>query len=136
MYSDISPLTGGGVVFSTLEGRPSAYNFENSPVLQVRYYDNIKWCAGMSLVARPIRNGTRYLYLTIDEVHLRLRLVEQLRLCGRLEFFCYRPQRSCGKVMFSQASVILFTGGMSGRPPRQTPPPSRRLLQRRVRILL
>ena len=23
----------------------------------------------------------------------------------------YRPQRSCGKVMFSQASVILFTGG-------------------------
>ena len=29
----------------------------------------------------------------------------------------YRPQRSCGKVMFSQASVILFTGGggMRGR---------------------
>ena len=24
--------------------------------------------------------------------------------------FCYRPQRSCGKAMFSQASVILFTG--------------------------
>ena len=23
----------------------------------------------------------------------------------------YRPQRSCGKVMFSQASVIMFTGG-------------------------
>ena len=23
----------------------------------------------------------------------------------------YRPQRSCGKVMFSEASVILFTGG-------------------------
>ena len=23
----------------------------------------------------------------------------------------YRPQRRCGKVMFSQASVILFTGG-------------------------
>ncbi len=36
-YSDISPLTGGSVAFSTLEGRPSAYNFENSPVLQVRY---------------------------------------------------------------------------------------------------
>ena len=35
-YSDISPLTGGSVAFSTLEGRPSAYNFENSPVLQVR----------------------------------------------------------------------------------------------------
>ena len=24
---------------------------------------------------------------------------------------CYRSQRSCGKVMFSKASVILFTGG-------------------------
>ena len=35
-FSDISPLTGGSVAFSTLEGRPSAYDFENSPVLQVR----------------------------------------------------------------------------------------------------
>uniref|UniRef100_T1IVA6 Laminin subunit gamma-1 n=1 Tax=Strigamia maritima TaxID=126957 RepID=T1IVA6_STRMM len=33
-YSDISPLTGGNVAFSTLEGRPSANNFENSKVLQ------------------------------------------------------------------------------------------------------
>ncbi|WAR30636.1 LAMC1-like protein [Mya arenaria] len=33
-YSDISPLTGGEVPFSTLEGRPGAENFENSPVLQ------------------------------------------------------------------------------------------------------
>ncbi|XP_038125931.1 laminin subunit gamma-1 [Cyprinodon tularosa] len=33
-FSDISPLTGGNVAFSTLEGRPSAYNFDNSPVLQ------------------------------------------------------------------------------------------------------
>ena len=32
--------------------------------------------------------------------------------------YCYRPQRSCGKVMFSQASVILFTGGVVW----QTPP--------------
>ena len=31
---------------------------------------------------------------------------------------CYRPQRSCGKVMFSQASVILFTR----RGVWQTPP--------------
>ena len=43
-------------------------------------------------------------------------------------YFC-RPQHSCGKVMFSQASVILFTGGVYpsmhwGRhPPRQTPLP-------------
>ena len=35
-YSDISPLTGGEVPFSTLEGRPDAENFENSKVLQVR----------------------------------------------------------------------------------------------------
>ncbi|KTG33819.1 hypothetical protein cypCar_00032896 [Cyprinus carpio] len=34
-FSDISPLTGGNVAFSTLEGRPSAYNFDQSPVLQV-----------------------------------------------------------------------------------------------------
>ncbi|MGH0165363.1 UNVERIFIED_CONTAM: hypothetical protein FKN15_053664 [Acipenser sinensis] len=32
-FSDISPLTGGNVAFSTLEGRPSAYNFDHSPVL-------------------------------------------------------------------------------------------------------
>ena len=36
----------------------------------------------------------------------------------------YLPQRSCGKVMFSQASVILFTGGggVADTTPRQTPP--------------
>ncbi|XP_066585793.1 laminin subunit gamma-1 [Prorops nasuta] len=33
-YSDISPLTKGTVAFSTLEGRPSAYNFETNPALQ------------------------------------------------------------------------------------------------------
>ncbi|XP_070532708.1 laminin subunit gamma-1-like [Ptychodera flava] len=33
-FSDISPLTGGNVAFSTLESRPSAYDFDNSPVLQ------------------------------------------------------------------------------------------------------
>ena len=31
---DISPLTGGNIPFSTLEGRPSRDNFEYSPVLQ------------------------------------------------------------------------------------------------------
>ena len=30
---------------------------------------------------------------------------------GMLSCYFYRPQRSCGKVMFSQASVILSTGG-------------------------
>ena len=40
----------------------------------------------------------------------------------------YRPQPSCGKVMFSQASVILITGKVCGRhppgrhPSGQTPP--------------
>ncbi|KAH3798034.1 laminin subunit gamma-1-like [Dreissena polymorpha] len=33
-YSDISPLTGGEVPFSTLEGRPGSEKFENSAVLQ------------------------------------------------------------------------------------------------------
>nr|KAF6277188.1 laminin subunit gamma 3 [Pipistrellus kuhlii] len=33
-FSDISPLSGGNVAFSTLEGRPSAYHFEESPALQ------------------------------------------------------------------------------------------------------
>lgn len=33
-YSDISPLQHGNVAFSTLEARPSAYNFEGSPELQ------------------------------------------------------------------------------------------------------
>ncbi|CAG9855702.1 unnamed protein product [Phyllotreta striolata] len=33
-YSDISPLKGGNVAFGTLEGRPSAYNFDESSELQ------------------------------------------------------------------------------------------------------
>ena len=33
-FSDISPLTGGNIAFSTLDGRPSAENFEESEVLQ------------------------------------------------------------------------------------------------------
>ncbi|XP_049593242.1 laminin subunit gamma-3 [Syngnathus scovelli] len=33
-FSDIAPLTGGNVAFSTLEGRPGAYNFDQSLVLQ------------------------------------------------------------------------------------------------------
>lgn len=37
-FSDISPLTGGNVAFSTLEGRPSAYNYDQSLVLQVRLH--------------------------------------------------------------------------------------------------
>ena len=33
-FSDIAPLSGGSVAFSTLEGRPNAYNFENSDLLK------------------------------------------------------------------------------------------------------
>ena len=68
-------------------------------------------------------------------------------------FDYYSPQLSCGKVMFLHLSVILSKGGVClsacwnrhplGRNPLgQTPPwtdtptPSRRLLQRTVRILL
>ena len=49
-------------------------------------------------------------------------------------FNYYRPQCSCGKIMFSQASVILFTGGVwqtpppdipLGRHPRTDTPPTR-----------
>ena len=47
--------------------------------------------------------------------------------------YIYRPQRSWAKVMFLQASVILSTGGVSGRenppgrepPGRETPPAGR-----------
>ena len=38
-------------------------------------------------------------------------LEEVFNLTGGVSWNCYRPQRSCGKVMFSQASVILFRGG-------------------------
>lgn len=37
IYSDISPLTKGAVAYSTLEGRPSAYNFESNTALQVQF---------------------------------------------------------------------------------------------------
>lgn len=36
-YSDISPLQNGIVAFATLEGRPSANNFEANAELQVLY---------------------------------------------------------------------------------------------------
>lgn len=43
-FSDISPLSGGNVAFSTLEGRPSAYNFDGSPALQVPPGWEGEWC--------------------------------------------------------------------------------------------
>ncbi|GIY30027.1 laminin-like protein lam-2 [Caerostris extrusa] len=35
-FSDLSPLTGGTVVFSTLEGRPGSYDFEKSKTSAIR----------------------------------------------------------------------------------------------------
>lgn len=49
-YSDISPLSGGNVLFSTLEGRPSAYNFDSSPELQVRNNNIILTVLSIALV--------------------------------------------------------------------------------------
>ena len=43
--------------------------------------------------------------------------------CSRNGYVAYyRLQRSCGKVIFSQASIILSTGGVCQTPPGQTPP--------------
>lgn len=63
-FSDISPLSGGNVAFSTLEGRPSAYNFEESPVLQVRGEPGLAsrdWAAGGGSLGlgehRKVTNG-------------------------------------------------------------------------------
>ena len=33
-FSDMTPLSGGNVAFSTLDGREAAFDFENSPELQ------------------------------------------------------------------------------------------------------
>ena len=47
------------------------------------------------------------------------------------KFLHYRPERSWGKVIFSQASVILFTGGSASvhagipHPPAQRPTPGK-----------
>uniref|UniRef100_A0A8C3TBV3 Laminin subunit gamma-3 n=1 Tax=Chelydra serpentina TaxID=8475 RepID=A0A8C3TBV3_CHESE len=50
-FSDISPLSGGSVAFSTLEGRPSAYSFDKSPVLQ-------EWVTGTDLLISLNRLNT------------------------------------------------------------------------------
>ena len=51
---------------------------------------------------------------------MKFELAEMLKLS---DIYIYRPQRSCGKAMFSQASVILSTGGCRHPPrTRQTPP--------------
>ena len=49
-------------------------------------------------------------------------MTELYIMVSRQLLLFYRPQRSCGKVMFSKASVILFTGGyLADTFPGQTP---------------
>ncbi|XP_063000787.1 laminin subunit gamma-3 [Elgaria multicarinata webbii] len=50
-FSDISPLSGGNVAFSTLEGRPSAYSFDQSSILQ-------EWVTGTDLLISLDRLNT------------------------------------------------------------------------------
>ena len=46
----------------------------------------------------------------------------RIYFCSRNGYVAYyRPQRSCGKVIFSQASVILSTGGVCQTPPGRHP---------------
>ena len=56
----------------------------------------------------------QFLFLILMS-NLKLSFIREKKLScakyGFTTFYFYRPQRSCGKVMFSQASVILFTGG-------------------------
>lgn len=56
-FSDISPLSGGNVAFSTLEGRPSAYNFDGSPALQVPpgWEGGGFWSLGIKGIVTPSR---------------------------------------------------------------------------------
>lgn len=54
-FSDISPLSGASVAFSTLEGRPSAYDFDNSAELQVRL--TRRRCLFRPYVRRAYRTG-------------------------------------------------------------------------------
>lgn len=65
-FSDIAPLSGGSVAFSTLEGRPSAYNFESSPDLK-------EW-----VTATDIRITLNRLNTFGDEVHILYILSKKL----------------------------------------------------------
>ena len=66
-YSDISPLSGGTVAFSTLEGRPSSRKFETSKVLQVRDFF-FSFFFSLVLKTLKIRNPQTYdLTLRITE---------------------------------------------------------------------
>ncbi|CAJ0575755.1 unnamed protein product, partial [Mesorhabditis spiculigera] len=50
-FSDISPITGGNIAYSTLEGRPSAHAFEDSDVLQ-------EWVTASAIRVHLVRMNT------------------------------------------------------------------------------
>ena len=93
------------------------------------------------LLARVHRSRAQLEGSPVEPQHHR-----QVVLPENTRQYYYRPQRSCGKVMFSQASVILFTGGCGRHPaplwsdtlqtdtPRKIPHPTRWLLQQTVCI--
>ena len=69
-------------------------------------------------------------------IFLRTKFFNLTLLTKKMCCTCYHPQQSWGKVIFSQASVILFTGGgvclsacwdtpqdQAGTPHNQAPPP-------------
>ena len=62
-----------------------------------------------------------------DQTHFPACITSFRENLRKNEPYYYRPQRSWGKVMFLQASVILLTGGVPHIPPRSryTPPGSR-----------
>ena len=63
-FSDISPLTGGTVVFSTLEGRPGAYDFENNLPLQVStFVQTLHSNNQCTIFGLKIRRPTRFIFL-------------------------------------------------------------------------
>ena len=98
----------------------------------------------MPLLSKPETTKTRWRLCSSHQVSIYIRISTLLsqydkRLCQIIKVepysnavYHYRPQRSCGKVMFSHLPV----SHSSGQTPLSPPPPRRRLLQRTVRILL
>jgi len=87
-FSDISPLSGASVAFSTLEGRPSAYNFDNSAQLQVT-------------VIPTLQLLTCYLVLFKGSETLRIAPLHEATSsqygtrCQEITPFCLPPTRFC-----------------------------------------
>ena len=61
---------------------------------------------------------------SLSEVRFKLHEVALREVMSQCNYspLNYRPQRSCGKVVFLHLSVILFTGSCLADAPKQTPP--------------